>query len=212
MDGLRIDHVDGLSDPGAYLDRLRLEVGPDCYVIVEKILANGEHLPARWPISGTTGYEFIAALSDVLLDPQAVETFNRHYADLTGKPVDFDAEMRAAKGLMADVNFEGEGQRLLELAGEIAAADEETQELSQSDLRQALRELLIAFPVYRTYGNEIGLDPADQQRLADVMETVRKGPNPPKPEALSMLGRILIGDVKEGADDGARMFRTRSSS
>ncbi len=209
VDGLRIDHVDGLSDPGAYLDRLRLEVGPDCYVIVEKILANGEHLPARWPISGTTGYEFIAALSDVLLDPQAVETFNRHYADLTGKPVDFDAEMRAAKGLMADVNFEGEGQRLLELAGEIAAADEETQELSQSDLRQALRELLIAFPVYRTYGNEIGLDPADQQRLADVMETVRKGPNPPKPEALSMLGRILIGDVKEGADDGARMFRTR---
>ncbi|MGE6740019.1 malto-oligosyltrehalose synthase [Allorhizobium pseudoryzae] len=209
VDGLRIDHVDGLSDPGAYLDRLRLEVGPDCYLTVEKILAHGEHLPSSWPISGTTGYEFIAALSDVMLAPEAVETFNRQYADVTGKPVDFEAELRAAKGLMADVNFEGEGRRLLDLASEIAGDDADAQTLSEDDLRQALRELLIAFPVYRTYGNEIGLDLADRQRLTDVMETVAQGPHPPKPEALTFLGRILVGDVRQGADATARMFRTR---
>ncbi|MCY1667927.1 malto-oligosyltrehalose synthase [Rhizobium sp. SL86] len=209
VDGLRVDHVDGLSDPGAYLDRLRLAVGPDCYLIVEKILADGEHLPSRWPISGTTGYEFIAALSDVLLAPEAVETFNRHYADVTGKPVDFEAEMRAAKGLMADVNFEGEGLRLLELACEIAASHAEARDLSEEDLAKALRELLIAFPIYRTYGNEIGLELADRQRLTDVMDEVRRGPNPPKPEALTFLGRILIGDVNQASDAGARMFRTR---
>lgn len=209
VDGLRIDHVDGLSDPGAYLDRLRLEVGPDCYLIVEKILANGEHLPSRWPISGTTGYEFIAALSDVLLEPQAVEAFNRHYAEVTGKPVDFEAEMRAAKGLMADVNFEGERRRLLELAIEIAANYADARDLLEEDLAKALRELLIAFPIYRTYGNEIGLELADRQRLADVMETVRRGPNPPQPEALTFLGRILAGDVNQASDAGARMFRTR---
>ncbi len=68
VDGLRVDHVDGLADPKAYLERLRLEAGPDCYITVEKILGEGEQVPADWPISGTTGYEFIAALSDALVD------------------------------------------------------------------------------------------------------------------------------------------------
>ncbi|MBR7342175.1 malto-oligosyltrehalose synthase, partial [Klebsiella pneumoniae] len=57
VDGLRIDHIDGLADPKAYLARLRQEVGPACYITVEKILAKGEQLPDDWPVSGTTGYE-----------------------------------------------------------------------------------------------------------------------------------------------------------
>lgn len=63
VDGLRIDHIDGLADPLGYLQRLRQATGPDCYITVEKILAKGEQLPAEWPVSGTTGYEFIASLA-----------------------------------------------------------------------------------------------------------------------------------------------------
>ncbi len=68
VDGLRIDHVDGLADPLGYLQRLRAATGPDCYITVEKILAKGEQLPPEWPISGTTGYEFIASLAEVLVE------------------------------------------------------------------------------------------------------------------------------------------------
>jgi len=68
VDGLRVDHVDGLADPKAYLERLRQEAGPDCYITVEKILGEGEDISSDWPISGTTGYEFIATLSNALVD------------------------------------------------------------------------------------------------------------------------------------------------
>lgn len=158
VDGLRIDHIDGLADPKAYLARLRQEVGPACYITVEKILAKGEQLPDDWPVSGTTGYEFIASLAEVLVDDEQIDNLRQAYETVKGAPVDMRAELRAAKLLMVDRNFEGEFTRLLALALSIASELQIAQE--ESVVRQALRELLIAFPVYRTYGtaegNELG--------------------------------------------------------
>lgn len=107
VDGLRIDHIDGLADPKAYLARLRQEVGPACYITVEKILAKGEQLPDDWPVSGTTGYEFIASLAEVLVDDGQIDNLRQAYETVTGAPVDMRAELRAAKLLMVDRNFEG---------------------------------------------------------------------------------------------------------
>ncbi len=107
VDGLRIDHIDGLADPKAYLARLRQEVGPACYITVEKILAKGEQLPDDWPVSGTTGYEFIASLAEVLVDDEQIDNLRQAYETVTGAPVDMRAELRAAKLLMVDRNFEG---------------------------------------------------------------------------------------------------------
>jgi (1->4)-alpha-D-glucan 1-alpha-D-glucosylmutase len=209
VDGLRIDHVDGLTDPRGYLTRLRDAVGPDCYLVVEKILAHGESLPADWPVSGTTGYEFIAALSDVLVDPAGYRAFIKHYEETHGEPVDVAAETRKAKGLMVDVNFAGEVARLIDMANEIADGHADSGAPLKEEIQQALRELLIAFPVYRTYGSDMGLEPSDRQRLVDVMEVVKAGPNPPRPEALSFLARILVGDVDEDFDAEAAHFRSR---
>ncbi|ELM0302329.1 malto-oligosyltrehalose synthase [Salmonella enterica] len=108
VDGLRIDHIDGLADPKAYLARLRQEVGPACYITVEKILAKGEQLPDDWPVSGTTGYEFIASLAEVLVDDEQIDNLRQAYETVKGAPVDMRAELRAAKLLMVDRNFEGE--------------------------------------------------------------------------------------------------------
>ncbi|EDY4307923.1 malto-oligosyltrehalose synthase, partial [Salmonella enterica subsp. enterica] len=116
VDGLRIDHIDGLADPKAYLARLRQEVGPACYITVEKILAKGEQLPDDWPVSGTTGYEFIASLAEVLVDDEQIDNLRQAYETVKGAPVDMRAELRAAKLLMVDRNFEGEFTRLLALA------------------------------------------------------------------------------------------------
>lgn len=107
VDGLRIDHIDGLADPKAYLARLRQEVGPACYITVEKILAKGEQLPEDWPVSGTTGYEFIASLAEVLVDDEQIDNLRQAYETVKGAPVDMRAELRAAKLLMVDRNFEG---------------------------------------------------------------------------------------------------------
>lgn len=207
VDGLRVDHVDGLADPKGYLERLRQEAGPECYITVEKILGEGEQLPADWPVSGTTGYEFIAALSEALVDGSKISELRQAYDQLVGKPVDMQAELRSAKLLMADRNFEGEFTTLLKLA--MAIASDDGAALEEKTVRAALRELLVAFPVYRTYGTPAGLTTADSDLLQKISRRIAAGKNAPDPEALSFLTRILSGDVAEKASEEATLFRTR---
>ncbi|MFH8136423.1 malto-oligosyltrehalose synthase [Pantoea osteomyelitidis] len=207
VDGLRVDHVDGLADPKAYLELLRHEAGPDCYITVEKIVGEGEYIPAEWPISGTTGYEFIASLSDALVDGEKVGALRKAYEDAMGKPVDVKAELRAAKLLMANRNFEGEFTALLRLATTIAKTDGVA--LEEQTLRSPLRELLVAFPVYRTYGTTQGLPPEGAEMLQKVAKKVRSSANAPDPQALDFLTRILAGEVSDAASGEAATFRTR---
>lgn len=209
VDGLRIDHVDGLANPGDYLARLREEVGPKCILLIEKILAHGEHLPQKWPISGTTGYEFIATVSDALIEPEGLEQLRHTYAELAGREIDIEEEVRKAKGLMADVNFEGEFRTLATMGQEMAQGHGMSVASDEAVLSNALRELLIAFPIYRTYGNKHGLEPADRQRLTDVLTQIRAKPTAPEPEALAFIARILVGDVDQEFDAKAAVFRTR---
>ncbi|WP_338563887.1 malto-oligosyltrehalose synthase [Erwinia sp. E_sp_B01_3] len=207
VDGLRVDHVDGLADPKGYLELLRQQAGPDCYITVEKILGEGEHLPEDWPISGTTGYEFIASLSDALVDGDRIDTLRKAYEEVLGKPVDVAAELLTAKLLMAGRNFEGESSTLLKIALEIAA--QQNVVADEKALRSALRELLVAFPVYRTYGTAAGLPPADTALLQKVVEQVTASTNAPDPEALEFLTRIMSGKVSEASSADAASFRTR---
>ncbi|HDR2706316.1 TPA: malto-oligosyltrehalose synthase [Enterobacter mori] len=202
VDGLRIDHIDGLADPLGYLQRLRQATGPDCYITVEKILAKGEQLPAEWPVSGTTGYEFIASLAEVLVDDNSLERLEKVHNETLGVTVDRQNALRDAKGLMTDRNFEGEFTTLLNLARDLAQHN--GVEIQTDDIHHALRELLIAFPVYRTYGTAEGLTPSDVTLLSRVVASV----NASEP-ALSLIVRILTGDLPEGDRDAATLFRTR---
>lgn len=202
VDGLRIDHVDGLADPLGYLQRLRAATGPDCYITVEKILAKGEQLPPEWPVSGTTGYEFIASLAEVLVDDTNLSRLETLHDETLGTIVDRQAELRKAKGLMTDRNFEGEFTTLLKIASELAGHN--GADVEHEDIRHALRELLIAFPVYRTYGTAEGLTPSDVALLSRVVASV----NTSEP-ALSLIVRILTGDVPEHDQALASFFRTR---
>lgn len=202
VDGLRIDHVDGLADPLGYLQRLRQATGPDCYITVEKILAKGEQLPAEWPVSGTTGYEFIASLAEVLVDDNSMARLEKVHNETLGVTVDRQNALRDAKGLMTDRNFEGEFTTLLNLARDLAQHN--GVEIQTDDIHHALRELLIAFPVYRTYGTAEGLTPSDVTLLSRVVASV----NASEP-ALSLIVRVLTGDLPERDRDAATLFRTR---
>ena len=207
VDGLRIDHVDGLADPKAYLERLREQAGEDCYITVEKILGEGEQLPADWPVSGTTGYEFIASLSNALVDGNKLAALRDAYSDELGKPVNITAELRAAKLLMVGKNFEGEFTTLLRLA--TAIAETEGVALKDETLGEALRELLVAFPVYRTYGTAAGLPPADSALLQKIADKLRAGANAPDAEALDFLLRLLAGEVSGAVANRATTFRVK---
>ncbi|HHW4004899.1 TPA: malto-oligosyltrehalose synthase [Enterobacter hormaechei] len=202
VDGLRIDHVDGLADPLGYLQRLRAATGPDCYITVEKILAKGEQLPPEWPVSGTTGYEFIASLAEVLVDDTNLSRLETLYDETLGTTVDRQAELRKAKGLMTDRNFEGEFTTLLKIASELAGHN--GAQVEHEYIRHALRELLIAFPVYRTYGTGEGLTPPDVALLSRVVASVDTSE-----PALSLIVRILTGDLPEDDHALASLFRTR---
>ncbi len=197
VQGLRVDHIDGLADPKSYLEHLRQAGGPDTFIVVEKILALGETLPADWPVSGTTGYEFIAALTDLFVNEEGLRKLDEAYRSVS-EEADFAAGLRRAKLLMVDRNFAGERRRLTNLASSIFP-DSETGEIAS-----ALRELLVGFPVYRTYGYRGAASSDDVAVIESACEKARS--RLPTIDAIDALGGLLKGDVSaaEGLEFRAR--------
>jgi len=136
--GLRIDHPDGLVDPGGYLDRLAAAV-PGCWIIVEKITEPGERLPPTWPVAGTTGYDALSEVNALLVDPRAEGEMTRLYVELTGDDRDFEQQIEDGKRMVVTTIMQAEVRRLARLVPEVDGAE------------AALAELAIAFPVYRSY-------------------------------------------------------------
>ena len=199
IDGLRIDHVDGLADPAAYLQRLRAAIGPDVYLVVEKIIEGEETLPADWPIEGTTGYEFIAALTHLYVDHGQMPVLDAAYRRFIGSDTAYEAMLLEAKQLMLDRNFEGEVRRLVSL-GRQALPD-----VSEAAFGQALKALISAFPVYRTYGTREVLSSADKAVLDRSASQAAERLDAEGKQALSALVSLLSGTV----DGPAFEFRSR---
>ncbi len=198
VQGLRIDHIDGLADPKAYLDRLRQAVGFETFLVVEKILGPHEALPSDWPVSGTTGYEFITAMADLFVEEEGLGKIDAAYRMVGDDHVNFASALRAAKLQMVERNFAGEMARLAELAHRLLP------QFGEEALSTALRELLTAFPVYRTYGYQGALSAEDDAVLRDAIERARL--SSASPAALNALGELLRGEI---ADSEAMEFRAR---
>jgi len=148
IDGLRVDHPDGLADPRGYLDRLAKATG-GAWVACEKILIGAEELPADWKCAGTTGYDALGRIGGVFLDPAGAEPLTAGYAKFTGGTVSFAAVAETAKREVATGSLSAEVRRL---AGLLARrGDPALRGLAAGDLRTVLAELLTAVPVYRAY-------------------------------------------------------------
>jgi (1->4)-alpha-D-glucan 1-alpha-D-glucosylmutase len=205
VQGLRIDHIDGLADPEGYLARLRQAVGPDVYIIVEKILEREEQMRPAWLVAGTTGYEFIASVADLLTRPDT-EALDRAYAAVSPQSVDPLAELRQAKEQMIDHNFRGEVSALQRLACDIADLGRE--DLPHTAIQTALREVLIAFPVYRTYAAS-ELSPEDLHVLTGIFTTLERGDVGVDRRALQFLHAVLKGEVGPAQSEIATRLRIR---
>jgi len=203
VQGLRIDHIDGLAEPRAYLDRLREAVGADTYIVVEKILGPGEELPADWSVQGTTGYEFIAALSGLFVEGNGLQKLDEAYRRLADGNGDFEAGRRTAKRLMVERNFAGETARVARIAAGLFP------ELSNREMTEVIRELLIAFSVYRTYGTDGPLDARDADLLKKAELAAAGYLDHAQP--LQSIAAILEGKVdNEAADEFRHRFQQLS--
>jgi (1->4)-alpha-D-glucan 1-alpha-D-glucosylmutase len=207
VDGLRIDHVDGLGNPRQYLERLRQAVGQETYLIVEKILGPDERIPADWPIAGTTGYEFIAALATLLVDEDRAAELDEVYRDAVGPVPDYSEDRREAKLEILCRNLETELAGLTRLAA--AAAGAEALQLPEEELRQAIVELIVALPVYRLYGEDGGLPQRDVRLLEGVVAKVKAEAPPENPAALDFVSALMRHQVGAAAAQTANEFRRR---
>jgi (1->4)-alpha-D-glucan 1-alpha-D-glucosylmutase len=172
LDGLRLDHPDGLRDPLAYFERLR-DLLPEGRLYVEKILENDERLPQGWPIDGTVGYEFMAKVNRLWMDDRRIDAFTGTYADFTGHTVNFAALVRAKKREIVESTFSADLDRLSAAALNIARADWRTRDLSPRRLREALASVTTALGVYRTYRTALSLDACDERVFAEAVQTAR---------------------------------------
>jgi (1->4)-alpha-D-glucan 1-alpha-D-glucosylmutase len=175
--GVRVDHVDGLADPTRYLERLRRDLDRDgrpAALVVEKILAADESLDDRWPVDGTTGYEFADRVLALLVDPEGADRLHEAGATLV-RPTDptFASVALRAKREVLEASFAGELDRLTRLSMGALGEQFPGHDLARRDVRGAWVELTVHLDVYRTY-----LDGAGPPTASDRARILRAGEGP----------------------------------
>ena len=221
VDGLRIDHVDGLSDPAAYLSKLRARLaeldrqrgdGP-AWLVVEKILGPGEDLPKDWPVDGTTGYEFMDQVSLLLHDPAGEADLTKHWARLSGRPALFEKEERAARRQMLGWQFTGQFEACVDALAELAARTPETARFTRAAWARAVEALLLVFPVYRTYGTGTGAPESDRRIRSQVAEQLPEVCAPGETELAERILDWLAGNgpAAEHSTEFVRRFQQLSA-
>ncbi|MFL6196180.1 MAG: malto-oligosyltrehalose synthase, partial [Thermoanaerobaculia bacterium] len=201
LDGVRIDHPDGLRDPEGYFARLR-EAAPEAWIVVEKILEPGEALRESWLVEGTTGYDFMNLAGGLFVDPAGKEPLSAIYSELTGEGVDWEAMVREKKLQALSELLASDVNRLAEVFLQVCERHRRYRDFTRFELRQAIREVVAAFPVYRTYVNagEGKVEPDDERYVNEAIEAA-KAHRPDLPADLFDFFRGLLllkypGDVE----------------
>jgi (1->4)-alpha-D-glucan 1-alpha-D-glucosylmutase len=214
IDGVRVDHIDGLAEPRAYCRKLRRRLSAltaqrpavaghaPPLIWVEKILAPDETLPRDWLVDGTTGYDFMDQVGALLHDPAGAAPLKRTWTDRTGRPADFRVEERAARRQILHEVLPSELNATAASLHRIARQDPLTRDLTLGAVRRALVELLVHFRVYRLYAGAAGRTEADVRvmaaALAGAMTTCRRGDR----EVVETIARWLAADPPSAAPVG----------
>jgi (1->4)-alpha-D-glucan 1-alpha-D-glucosylmutase len=210
IDGVRVDHVDGLTDPAGYCRQLRSRLdaierpaeappGP-AYIVIEKILADEEPLATDWGVDGTSGYDFMEQVTALLHAPAGAEPLGELWADISGRSADFaPEELRARQELLA-WQFDAQHRRCVEAFVTLARSTAECDGLTTGMLHRAIERLLWVFPVYRTYGTGNAAPATDAAIRKIVRERVAQFVPPGEG---AVVERILAWLAGEGPGDAA---------
>jgi (1->4)-alpha-D-glucan 1-alpha-D-glucosylmutase len=150
LDGVRIDHPDGLRDPLQYFRRLR-DCAPEAWIVGEKILEPGEFLRKSWPVEGTSGYEFLNAALGVLVRPEGLRALGRSYEKFTGEPGHFPSIAHDKKLAVTQEALGSDVNRLTNIFVDICENRREYRDFTRAEIRRAIRGIASCFSVYRTY-------------------------------------------------------------
>jgi (1->4)-alpha-D-glucan 1-alpha-D-glucosylmutase len=176
LDGLRIDHIDGLREPAQYLVRLA-KYAPDAWILVEKILMPGERLRDSWPVAGTTGYDFISRVSGLFVNPDSEPALTQLFADFTGETRDYNELVVQKKKFIMSEILGSDLNRLTELFVEICEQHPHHRDYTRHELHEVIRELAAHLPVYRTYVSpaETSIHQDDQRYVEQALASAKAG-------------------------------------
>ncbi len=222
VDGLRIDHPDGLYDPAQYFQRLQAKVGAlrtlpttageggtppvekGLYVVVEKILASHEQLRQDWQVHGTTGYDFCNLCTGLFVNAAAQGKMTRTYAHFTNEAIDPEALAYASKRLIMGSALTGELNVLANRLARIAMADRHTSDFTANGLRRALAEVIASFPVYRTYVSSQSVSSDDRRELSLAVDAAKRRVQAADPSIFDFVREALLTELAEGKTDAYR--------
>ncbi len=214
IDGVRVDHVDGLADPRGYCRKLRrrLQTAAEsrpaalsdepAVLWVEKILAPHERLATDWLTDGTTGYDFMAEVSAVLHDPAGEAPLTALWSRLSGRSGDFEAEVEAARRQIVREALSSEWFATANALLRVARRDLATRDITQTGIRWALAELLAHFHAYRIYAGPAGISEPDRRVMDWAMARARRSVRAADRHVLELIGGWLTGEGVSGASAG----------
>ena len=213
IDGLRIDHIDGLAQPGAYVRALQSAIGPGFYIVVEKILEPGEAL-RPWPVAGTTGYDVLNVIDGVFVDRSSEEVIDRLYRQTTGIEGRYGALLRQAKTEILETSFASELEVLVSDLKRIADADRHTRDFAVIAIRRALVEIIARFPVYRSYLDDAESELDDVALIEDTIAKAKRRSTLPDQTVHDFIADALLGRAETDGPgrpnpDLPRRFRRR---
>lgn len=204
LDGVRVDHPDGLRRPDEYFRRLR-SVAPEAWIVAEKILMPDESMP-DWPVDGTTGYDFLADVTGVLLDPRGETAMTELWVEVTGDRREFDEVVYEARREMVREVLGADLNRLANIFVNLCEAHRRYRDFTRQALRATLAEVAACLPVYRTYVSETGEASDRDRRVIDRAIAAARDRRPELDgELLDFLRAILVGRVEEPEARGLRM-------
>jgi len=219
LQGLRLDHLDGLYDPAGYCHTLRARIGEELaarrgaaaesagdevYVVVEKILADHERLPADWPVQGTTGYEFSSLVGGLFVDGEQARALDRAYTRFVGQRVDYEELLHQSKLLIMRTSLASELNVLADGLDRLSERDWRTRDFTRSKLREALREVVACFPVYRTYLGDGEPSAEDVRHVEWAVARARRRSRAVDSSIFDFVQDVLLGRAQDAADPDLR--------
>ncbi|MDP8957971.1 MAG: malto-oligosyltrehalose synthase [Actinomycetota bacterium] len=193
VDGLRIDHPDGLRQPQDYFERLR-EAAPEAWLVAEKILEGEEPLPVDWPIDGTTGYDFLNQVGGLFVDPEGEEPLTELYGTFTGEPTDWEEVSRDQRLWVMDHMLGSDLNRLTSLFLDVCERHRRYRDFTRHQLHEALREAIAGFSVYRTYirAEAAQVSPEDRRQVISAIEVAKAHRPDLDPDLFDFLRDLLL--------------------
>ncbi|MGH8268489.1 MAG: malto-oligosyltrehalose synthase, partial [Steroidobacteraceae bacterium] len=215
LDGLRVDHADGLYDPLGYFRRLTGRVsqvtpsagGRSVYLVAEKITASFEHLPPDWPVDGETGYHFANVTSRLLVDAGSRARMGRIYRSFVGEPRHWPDIAYECQHRVLRMSLASELNTVANLLTRIAHDDRRTRDFTLNSLRQALAEVIACFPVYRTYVTDSAAD-TDRRYIDWAIAAARRRASSTEQPVLDFVRSALLLELTAASESArARMRR-----